>query len=88
MTTSPAAGATTVDAEIGARIIKKAADKGISLQALCDVTPISYPTLLKSLTGERSFKVRELGTISDVLGVTTVALMQDGPAESIQAKAA
>jgi len=90
MTTSPAAGATTTDAEIGNRIIREAAARGISIEAISKATPLSYPTLLKSLTGERSFKIRELGTISNALGTTTAALV-DGiltPSTTAQAEAA
>lgn len=76
MTTSPAAGATLTDAQIGNRIIQEAAARGVSIQEISDATPLSYPTLLKSLTGERSFKIRELGVIATTLGVTTAALVQ------------
>ena len=77
MTTSPAAGATTTDAEIGNRIIREAAAKGVSIDAISKATPLSYPTLLKSLTGERSFKIRELGAIANALGVTTATLVEE-----------
>lgn len=75
MTTSPAAGAITTDAEIGSRIIREAAAKGISIEAISKATPLSYPTLLKSLTGERSFKIREIGSIAHVLNVPTATLL-------------
>jgi transcriptional regulator with XRE-family HTH domain len=79
MTTSPAAGATLTDAQIGNRIIQEAAARGVSIQEISDATPLSYPTLLKSLTGERSLKIRELGVIASTLGVTTAALVQVTP---------
>lgn len=77
MTTSRAAGAATTDAEIGNRIIREAAAKGVSIDAISKATPLSYPTLLKSLTGERSFKIRELGAIANALGVTTATLVEE-----------
>jgi transcriptional regulator with XRE-family HTH domain len=77
MTTSPAAGATHTDAEIGNRIIREAAARGISIQDISKATPLSYPTLLKSLTGERSFKIREIGSIANALSIPTGALLPE-----------
>lgn len=78
MTTSPAAGAASVDAEIGARISNVIILKNFNIKALSDVTGISYPTLRRSLTGGRSLTIREIGTIADALKVTPATFL---PAE-------
>lgn len=75
MTTSPAAGAATVDAEIGARIRSAILINNFNVKALSDVTGISYPTLRRSLAGGRSLTIRELGDIADALQVSTKTLL-------------
>lgn len=75
MTTSPAAGAPTVDAEIGARIRNAILVSKSNIKALSDVTGIAYPTLRRSLAGGRSLTIRELGDIADALHVSTKTLL-------------
>lgn len=75
MTTSPAAGATTADAEIGNRITNALIVKGTNIQSLSDATGISYPTLRRSLTGGRSLTIREIGSIAAALEVQPFILL-------------
>lgn len=78
MTTSPAAGATTTDTEIGNRITNALIVKGTNVKALSDTTGIAYPTLRRSLTGGRSLTIREIGTIATALKISPAILL---PAE-------
>ena len=75
MSTRQAAGATTADAEIGARITEAIKDKKTDQKALSDSTGIAYATLRRSLTGGRSLTVREITTIADALDIPAVTLL-------------
>ncbi|MEV7472271.1 helix-turn-helix transcriptional regulator [Pseudarthrobacter oxydans] len=75
MSTRQAAGATTADAEIGARITEAIKDKKTDQKALSDSTGIAYATLRRSLTGGRSLTVREITTIADALNIPAVTLL-------------
>lgn len=75
MSTSPAAGATNADAEIGNRITNAILTKGTNQKALSDSTGIAYATLRRSLTGGRSLTVREITTIADALDIPPVTLL-------------
>ena len=77
MSTSKAAGADTADAEIGTRITNAISAKGTNQKALSDATGIAYPTLRRSLTGGRSFTVREISTIATALNIPAVKLLPD-----------
>lgn len=75
MSTSPAAGANTTDAEIGTRITNAILVKGSNQKALSDATGIAYATLRRSLTGGRSLTVREISTIAEVLDIPAMTLL-------------
>ena len=75
MTTRKAAGATTADAEIGARITDAIKNNNTDQKALSDSTGIAYATLRRSLTGGRSLTVREITTIADALDIPAVNLL-------------
>jgi transcriptional regulator with XRE-family HTH domain len=75
MSTRQAAGATTADAEIGARIIEAIKDQKTDQKALSDSTGIAYATLRRSLTGGRSLTVREIITVADALDIPAVTLL-------------
>lgn len=81
MTTSPAAGADTTDAEIGSRIANALIVKGTNQKALSEATGIAYPTLRRSLTGGRSLTIREIGTIADALNIDASILLPDALTE-------
>lgn len=67
-----------IDAEIGSRITNALIVRNTSVRALSDSTGIAYPTLRRSLSGGRSFTLRELGDIARTLDVNAMALL---PAE-------
>lgn len=75
MSTRQAAGATTADAEIGARITEAIKDKKTDQKALSDSTGIAYATLRRSLTGGRSLTVREIITVAEALDIPAVTLL-------------
>ena len=75
MSTRQAAGATTADAEIGARITEAIKDKKTDQKALSDSTGIAYATLRRSLTGGRSLTFRELIPVAEALDIPAVTLL-------------
>ena len=77
MTTSQAAGAGAADTEIADRITNAIIVKNINVRSLSDATGISYPVLLRSLTGHRSLTFREFSKIAGVIGVQPSELLPD-----------
>jgi transcriptional regulator with XRE-family HTH domain len=77
MSTSPAAGATTADTEIGNRIANALIIRGTNVKALSDETGIAYPTLRRSLKGGRSLTIQDILKIADAINVSPSALLPD-----------
>lgn len=84
MTTSQGAGTSTVDAEIADRITNAMIVKRINQRTLSEETGISYPTLRRSLKGNRSLTFQEFYRIAAVLALHPSRLV---PAELTDAAA-
>ena len=77
MSTANSGTATATDTEIAERITNALIIKHVNVKALADKTGISYPTLRRSLAGDRSLTVVEFRKIADAIEVKPSALLPD-----------
>lgn len=56
--------------------------KGVSILTLSEETGIAYPTLRRSLKGQRSLTFNEFGRIAQALNVSPSALLPDALAKA------
>ena len=81
MSTANSGTATATDTEIAERITNALIIKHVNVKALADKTGISYPTLRRSLAGDRSLTVVEFRKIADAIEVKPSALLPDALAD-------
>ena len=77
MTTPQGGGTHAADAEIAKGILAALDAKGVTQRTLSDETGISYPTLRRSLKGNRSFTFQEFYRIAAVLALKPSALLPE-----------
>lgn len=65
----------TPDNEIADRIKAELEARNMSILTLSEQTGIAYPTLRRSIKAGRSLRIKEIGTIADVLNVKPSALL-------------
>lgn len=65
------------DVEIGARVFEALITKRVSAKSLAQELGIGYSTLLRTLDGDRSFTVRQIGHIANKLNIQPSALLTD-----------
>ena len=81
MSTVTSGTATATDTEIAERISNALIIKHVSVKALAEKTGLTYPTLRRSLAGERSLTVVEFRKIADAIEVKPSALLPDALAD-------
>jgi len=77
MSNSHDSATSATDIEISNRITSAMLIKGVTVQKLSEGTGISYPTLRRSLKGQRSLSFAEFGRIAKAIGVSASALLTD-----------
>ena len=81
MNKSPRGNSPNTDHQIAAKITNALIVKGISVLRLADDTGITYPTLRRSLKGQRSLTFNEFGLIAQALEVQPSQLL---PSEMVE----
>lgn len=73
------------DIEVGERVAEALIVKRVTVKALAEELGMSYSTMRRTLSGERSFTLRQLRHVAQTLGIKPAILLPDEIAEDVAA---